>query len=104
MQLVTTPTNRPKSVLMDNKNTKLDEFLSNIQNMTQFRFILFILSILLCFAVIIAVLFVVPCEWSNCMASKESNLLWSDSIFNDIGIILINNLILINYFVILFIC
>lgn len=87
IQLVTTPTNRPKSILMESKTTKLDEFLSNVQNMSQFRLILFVLSILFCFIVIIVVLFVVPCEWSNCTSSRKVKILWSDSVFNDIGII-----------------
>lgn len=85
IQLMTTPTDKPKSVLMDGKNTKLDEFLTNIQNMTQLRFILFILSILLCFVVIFAVLFVVPCEPSTCTWSSNVKLLWSNAVFTDIG-------------------
>lgn len=72
---------------MDSKTTKIDVFLSNVQHMSQFRFILFVLSILFCFVVIIVVLFVIPCEWSNCISSREINILWSDSVFNDIGII-----------------
>jgi len=86
---MTTPTNKPKSVLMDGENTKLDEFLTNIQNMTQLRFIFFVLSILLCFVVIIAVLFVVPCEPSTCISPSNVKLLWSNAVFTDIGISLI---------------
>ncbi|XP_025198472.1 uncharacterized protein LOC112596868 isoform X1 [Melanaphis sacchari] len=84
IQLVTTPTNHPKSVLINSKNTKLEEFIMNIQNMSPFRFILFMISILFCFAVIIGVLFIVPCEWSNCISSKNIKLIWSDSVFIDI--------------------
>lgn len=85
IQLVTTPTNRPRSVLINSKNTKLEEFILNIHNnMSPFRFILFVISILFGFAVIIGVLFIVPCEWSNCISSKNIKLIWSDSIFIDI--------------------
>uniref|UniRef100_A0A2S2NUQ9 FAM234A/B beta-propeller domain-containing protein n=1 Tax=Schizaphis graminum TaxID=13262 RepID=A0A2S2NUQ9_SCHGA len=84
IQLVTTPTNHPKSVLINSKKTKLEEFIMNIQNMSPFRFILFMISILFCFAVIIGVLFIVPCEWSNCISPKNIKLIWSDSVFIDI--------------------
>ncbi|CAH1730853.1 uncharacterized protein LOC114132240 isoform X1 [Aphis gossypii] len=84
IQLVATPTNHPKSVLINSKNTKLEEIIMNIQNMSPFRFILFIISILFCFTVIIGVLFIVPCEWSNCISPKNIKLTWSDSVFIDI--------------------
>lgn len=64
--------------------------------MSQFRFFIFIFSILFCFAVMIAVLFIVPCEWSNCISSKNfqysvkfsAKLPWSDYVFEDIGIMI----------------
>lgn len=83
--MMTTPTDHSNSVVMNNTTTKLDEFLSNIQNMTQFRFIMFVLSIFSCFAVIISVLFFVPCEWSDCISSRKVESIWSNSVFNDIG-------------------
>lgn len=89
IQLVATPTNHPKSVLINSTNTKLEEIIMNIQNMSPIRFILFIISILFCFTVIIGVLFMVPCEWSNCISPKNIKLSWSDSVFIDIGIIYI---------------
>lgn len=82
---MTTPEHHPKSVLMDKENSKFDEFVSNIHNMSQFRFFMFILSIVFCFAFILIILFVVPCEWSNCISSNKLELLWSESVFNDIG-------------------
>lgn len=45
---------------------------------------MFILSVSSCFAVIVSVLFVTPCEWSNCISSTKPELLWSDSVFNGI--------------------
>lgn len=87
IQLVTTPTNHPRSVLINRKNTKLEEFIMNIHNnMSTLRFILFMISILFGFAVIIGVLFIVPCKWSDCISSKNIKFSWSDSIFIDIGI------------------
>ncbi|XP_015374905.1 PREDICTED: uncharacterized protein LOC107169618 isoform X4 [Diuraphis noxia] len=56
----------------------------NIHNMSPFRLILFISSIFFGFAVIFGVLFIEPCEWSNCISSKNMKLIWSDSIFFDI--------------------
>lgn len=82
---MTTPTDQPKSVLLDDKKNKMDEFFTIVQNMTQLRFILFILSILLCFVVVIAFLFVVPCEPSTCVSSRKVELLWSNAVFDDIG-------------------
>ncbi|KAL4101057.1 hypothetical protein QTP88_021078 [Uroleucon formosanum] len=85
IQLVTTPTNHPRSVLINSKNTKLEEFIMNIHNnMSTLRFILFMISILFGFSVIIGVLFIVPCKWSDCISSKNIKFSWSDSIFIDI--------------------
>lgn len=81
---------------MNSKTTNVDEFILNIKNMSQFRFIIFILSILFCFVVIILVLFFVPCEYSNCISSTNNvKSLWSDSIFSDIGNIFFNYIIII---------
>lgn len=84
---MSTPTNHPKSVLMEPKNTKLNEFIMNIYDMSQFRFFIFILSILCCFFVVIAAV-LIPCEWSTCISStkiKDLKPLWSGSIFTDKG-------------------
>lgn len=81
-----TPTNRPKSVLMDGQTTNWDDFVINVHRMSHLRFAMFSVSIVMCFAVAVAVLFVVPCEWSDCAAPTANvELLWSDSVFNDIG-------------------
>lgn len=98
IQLVTTPTNRPKSVIMNNKRSQWDEFLTNIHNMSHLRFSTFVLSILLCFAVIVVVLLIIPCEWSNCISETKIKLLWSESIFTDIGIIIYYYYISNNFF------
>lgn len=86
--MATPEPSEPRTNVVPAGNTVVDEILYALQLMSKTRLVLFIVTIFMCFALVVVVLFVIPCEWSSCIKStklKEGQPLWTESVFTDIG-------------------